>query len=73
MSNIQSVIFNKHLFSIQKAQNWLKAHNLKLLKGKHVDTTLNFHRFRIRSPLQFRRFITKKIQPGIEIIIGFYK
>jgi hypothetical protein len=45
---IQSIIFDKSIWSKPKAREWLKKNNFKFSK---VDTTGVYHRFRQRKPL----------------------
>lgn len=72
MSLIQSIIFNKQYWTIPESQKWLYDNNLKLLKGKMIDITKNFYRFRIKDPKQFKYFRTKKLNNHIDLVLGFY-
>lgn len=66
--SIQSVLFDKDLWTIGEARRWLFAHDF-LADGK-VDTTAHFHRFRQRNPGN-NRFFTRKLEnyPGVELVI----
>lgn len=70
MSEIQSVIFNKHIWTKKEAIKFLKKNNLKNIKPVHE--TVNFYRYRIRKPEKFKYFRLKKIPIGIEMVIGFF-
>lgn len=69
-SDIQSVLFDKKLWTTRKARSWLSKKKLKRIK--RVDVTENNYRYRIRPPENFKRMITKKSKSGISLIIGFY-
>lgn len=66
---IQSITFNKKYWDKGYSKLWLEANKIKPIKKAHV--TKNFIRYRITSPNKYKRFITKKISKGINIIIGF--
>lgn len=68
---IQSVIFNKYLWTISKANKWLHSHGLKLLKDKDVDITKNYYRFRIKPPELFNHFFMKDLKNGVKLVIGY--
>jgi hypothetical protein len=65
---VQAVLFNNKQWLLKEARDWLKSHNYKSIKPVH--TTLNYHRFRIRSPEEFKSFYTKKLPNGITLIFG---
>ena len=69
MSEIQAVIFEKAHWNTTHARHWLKMHDLKPIKRVH--NVENFLRYRLADPKKFRRFITKKLPNGIELIIGY--
>lgn len=69
-SDIHSVQFDKTKWTPARALAWLKDHDLKNIKPVHE--TANFYRYRIIDPRFFRSFITKKLDNGIELILGFY-
>ena len=68
MSIIQSVLFDKNLWNDSGALLWLSEHNLIPLKKVHY--TKNFLRYRIRNPNEFTAFYIKKLENGIEIVLG---
>lgn len=69
-SKIQSVLFDKRLWTIRTAKSWILRHRLLPLKKPHV--TKHKIRFRVDDPANFVRLRTKKTNGGIEFIIGFY-
>jgi len=71
MSKIQSVVFFENYgWTPIKARSWLKKN--KLIPIKVVDKHLHGElRYRIRNPKLFDHFITKKIEPGLDLIIGY--
>lgn len=69
MSSIQSILFDNKKWTSVKAMKWIKSHNYKPLKRVHK--TENKFRYRINEPEQFKRFRTKKLGDGIEVVLGF--
>lgn len=69
MSEIQSITFKKRYYSKDSSKKWLLTHNYKPIKA--VDETKSLLRYRIQNPKKYKRFITKKITPSINFIIGF--
>ncbi|HDZ16729.1 hypothetical protein LCGC14_0704670 [marine sediment metagenome] len=71
MSKIQSVLFNKILWTTSKARDWLEKNDLTRIKK--VDITKEFLRYRIRQPGMFKKFrsINVKGVKGVRFIIGF--
>jgi len=69
-TNVQSIIFDKKMFTVAKAQKWLRNNKFKYTK---VDKKLHTLRFRQIDPKVFKRFRTKKIANGISFVIGFKK
>jgi hypothetical protein len=70
MSKIQSVLFNKNMWT--KSQSIAKLKHMKLKNIKPVHETANFYRYRIINPSKFSRFRVIKLRHGIEFVIGFY-
>ncbi len=68
-SRIQAVLFDRRVWNTRRARKWLDEKKMKRIK--RVDVTNKFYRYRILSPLLFKRFITKKTKDGISLIIGF--
>ena len=74
MSKVQSVVFMiSDGWTHKKAVKWLKAHNFKTtFYGKQVDRSVtNELRYRQAAPSRFKKYITKKLENGIMLIIGF--
>jgi hypothetical protein len=70
---IQSILFNKHIYTKKQALDFLKHHGYNHNK---IDITPNFYRFRQIDPeylqnLGYMRVINKKIAQGIEFIIYY--
>ena len=61
---LQTVLFPKDKFSLEKASKWLEEHKYKHSK---VDTTGHFHRFR-QMPPTGHKFYTKKLLNGIDLV-----
>ncbi len=67
--SLHSVVFLKDKgWNSNKAREWLKKHDYKPIKRVHK--TENTLRYRLRPP-KFKRYITKKIKNGINLVIGF--
>lgn len=62
-TDVQTVLFDKTMWSITAAKKWLKDHGYKI---PTVDTTKEYHRFRQRPPFQFQKgtFRTKEFGKG---------
>jgi hypothetical protein len=70
-SNIQSIMFNKQIYSIPAVYDWLKYNDFKNIKPPHI--TKNFIRMRLRNPKIFKHFRIKEIDNGdIKMVIGYY-
>jgi hypothetical protein len=70
-SDIQSVLFNKNVFTEKDAEKWMKKYNLHPIKQVHI--TKNFLRYRQKDPTIFKHFITEHTyDPNVELVIGFY-
>ena len=68
--HIQSIIFDKGLYTEMKARQWLKDHDFKF-KNK-IHTTDKFLRFRQLSPLKDNvQYRVKYIDDGIYFILMF--
>lgn len=63
---VQSIIFDKNIFTKQKAITWLKSHKYK---HKKIHETDDYYRFRQINPI-FPAYRTKQIAPGVKFIIG---
>ena len=73
-NNIQSVIFNKNKWTINKAEEWLRTHKYKTsFYGKKVDITTNYYRYRQLAPHKFKKYFTKMLDgknKGVGLVIG---
>ena len=69
MSEVQAVLFNKHLITKKKAREWLKRNKMQPIKKVH--TTKNLYRYRINPPKKYKKFRYKKINDHMSFIIGF--
>jgi len=69
MSGVQSVRFKLSQWHPADALAWLAAHHFKPLKT--ADVTRTEARFRLADPGKFRRFATKKLPNGVNLVIGF--
>jgi hypothetical protein len=61
-SSVQSVVFDSSIWDEERAEAWLKAHDMKSAK---LDKTKSTLRYRQRDPGEFVRFRT--IKPGDEV------
>ena len=75
MSEIHSIVFYRPKWNLTTSKRWIKEHNLKPIKKVHitksVDGKITQYRYRIKNPNLFKKFITKKTNDNINIIIGF--
>ena len=62
-SEVQSLIFDKNNWSIQKAKNWLAKHKFKF--GK-VDVTDRYIRFRQHDPKEYGKFAISNPPESVE-------
>ena len=66
---IQSVIFEKKKWNVEKSKKWLKLHKFKHGDMDEKEKTL---RFRQIDPSKFKKFKTYKIEDkGITFVLGF--
>jgi len=74
MYNIQSILFDKKIYTQKQAIDFLIKNNYKHNK---IDITKNKYRFRQIEPSSLSRdgnkIVTKKIADGIEMIIYYQK
>ena len=67
---VQSILFDKKLWSQKDAEKWLKQHKYKIsYYGKKVHITKNKLRYRQTKPKKEYRYRTINIGNGIEFII----
>ena len=63
---IQSILFDRSIFTLALAKKWLVAHGFKT----DVDTKPKHFRFRQMPPNKKYKYATKTIAAGIQIIIA---
>lgn len=68
-SYVQAVVFDNTQWTVNSSKHWLKRNKFQTIKPVHK--TENTYRFRIENPENFKRFITKKLKNGINLIIGY--
>lgn len=66
---LQSIIFNKHLNSLDEVYNFITIHNYNIMK---IDETKNYFRVRQLSPVRLKNqgythYIEKTIDPNRDI------
>ena len=67
-SKVQSVVFDKAMFTKEQAIEWLKNNHFSTATSRE---TTNTYRFRQEPRVNFNDFRTKVIGDGIKLIIGF--
>ena len=65
---IQSVLFDKHLWSLEQTRKYLKTHHFK---DMGVDETENFYRYRQFDPPHDSKYYTKVLKGGVEMVIHY--
>jgi hypothetical protein len=71
-NNIQSIIFERNLFTPTQAKKWIQDHGYKtLFYGKIADITEDYIRYRQQSPKKYKTYRTKQISKGIKLILGY--
>ncbi len=66
---LQSIIFNKHLNTLEDVYNFITIHNYNIMK---IDETKNYYRVRQLSPTKIKNegyieYIEKTIDPNRDI------
>ena len=69
-SDIQALLFPIDKFDVGSVQQYLNKHKFHKLKPERY--TEHFIRVRLQNPDDFRHFITKTLNDGVKIIIGYY-
>ena len=67
MSHVQSILFDKNIYTVEKSRKWLKDHNYRTSK---VHTTDKYHRWRQISPVKNKMYRTIPVNKGIKFIIS---
>lgn len=71
---VQAVLIHKNpktKYHLTKKQSLDYVRSLRLKPIKKVHETKNYYRYRIRQPKLFRRFVTKRVDNIITLIIGY--
>lgn len=68
ISDIQSVMINRHQHTEAEAREWLTKHGFK---SDGMDTTKNWMRFRQHDPAEYKRLRIKTIHSGLKFVIGW--
>jgi hypothetical protein len=71
-SEIQALAFPKTLFNEKKIINWLYKYQYKPLKKVDKTQRPNFYRVRLTDPKKYKRYTTKILDDGVELILGWY-
>lgn len=67
--SVQSVLFNKNLFTVNQTYNWVIKHFK--VEPIRIDETKNLYRCRIYDPIKNKRYAIKKITDGIEFVLEY--
>lgn len=60
---IQSIHFNKNVFTKSQSKKWIKLHEYKPIKKMHE--TENFYNYRLINPIHGKKFFNKYIENGL--------
>jgi len=66
--SVQSIIFNKNMYSVNDAMHWLLIHGYRYIK---VDETKSYYRFRQYNPKHNEYYRVVAITPSIKFIMGY--
>lgn len=66
-TELQGVIFDKSEWTIAKAKDWLKAHNMKAPAAEKFTYTYHFKQ---ADKADFKKFRAKIITPSITFVFG---
>jgi hypothetical protein len=69
MSKIQSVLFDRNLYTTTDALRWVNRHRIIPLKKAEIGP--RYIHIRVRNPREFERIRTLNIAHGIELRVGF--
>ncbi len=72
MSETQSVIFDKDLFTKNQAIKWLERNNLKHSKVDEKENTWRFRQLPVGDKKK-HRFRTILVSPGVQFVLQFKK
>jgi len=67
---VQSVLIPRDRYSLSEAKRWIKNHNFTMrYKGKAVDITENYYRFRQHKPVKDSKYRVVRLNNDILIIL----
>jgi len=66
-SQIQTLLFARHVFTLRGAMLWARKHGFRASK---VDSTENYYRLRQQDPGRFSDFRTIELADGVRAIVG---
>jgi hypothetical protein len=70
--SIQSILFDRNIYSLSEAKKWIKDHGYKeSFNGKDVDIKPRHYRFRQLEPNSVYKYRTKSLSHGIKFIIEY--
>lgn len=70
-SALHTVLFPLN-FTLNEIIDFLQRNNLKPIKPMRQGEQGKYKRVRIRDPKLFKSFITKKLNNGVSLVIGYY-
>jgi hypothetical protein len=70
----QSVLIPRDKFTYRQAVNWIRSHDYMVTyRGKPVDKTEKYWRFRQKDPSKKYRYRSHKLPNDIILILGYIK
>lgn len=63
---LQTILLNRHAFSLRSAKKWLKDHNYA---NAYFRITKNEYRFMQTPPIEHARYFSKKIDSGNIVLV----
>ena len=69
MSEIQSIHIPINKYTKKEAWDWILQHGFTPIKETKES---NYYKFRLDDPKYYKRFRTKVLDNGIQLILGFY-
>lgn len=73
MSTLQAMLFDKKYWTLDKAKDFMKKHNIEYIK---IHETKNKYRFRVKEPIEENEFRIKHLphhEKDIEAVIMYNK
>lgn len=68
-SLVQSILFNRNIWTKDMAEKWLKKYDFHPIKKAHV--TKNYLRYRLHSPNKKGHYVTHELHDGILFVIKY--